>query len=99
MPTSLIVALCIAALIMIWAVRCIWIARRAGLAARMTSAVALAPVALFCLYGFAAAMEPGDYHVVWRVGYGTLFLTCLGAIVWLLLAGWMPERSAQDQTG
>ena len=41
-------------------------------------------------------MEPGDYHIVWRVGYAVVFLACLFAIGWLVLAKRVNEKVNQD---
>lgn len=86
MPTPLIVALIIGFALIVWAGRCIILARRLHPAVRIVAALTFAPVALFCLYGFAAAMEPGDYHLVWRVGYAVVFFACLFAMGRLVLA-------------
>ncbi len=96
MPTPLIVALIIGCSIVILAGRCIVGARRAGAAKRIFAAVTFAPIALFCLWGFAAAMEPGDFHIVWRVLYAVVFLACLSAIVWLMLAKPTVGEPSQD---
>ncbi len=42
-------------------------------------------VAMFCLYGFIAAGEPGPNHAAFRVGYASVGLLCL-AVVLILVA-------------
>lgn len=95
MPTPLIVAVIVGLVIMIWAGRCIIVARRLHPATRIVAALIFAPIALFCLWGFAAAMEPGDYHIAWRVGYVVVFVACLFATGWLVLA--KPKSEQFDQ--
>jgi Na+/melibiose symporter-like transporter len=34
-------------------------------------------VAIFCLYGFIAAGEPGPNHAAFRVGYAVVGVLCL----------------------
>lgn len=98
MPTPLIVALIIGIGIIAFAACCVIGARHSDLPKRILAAVTFVPIALFCLWGFAAAMEPGDYHIVWRIGYGVVFLTCLFTIGWLVF-GKRPQQDAEhDRT-
>lgn len=78
------------------AVRCVIVAQRLQPAVRTVAALVFAPVALFCMYGFAASMEPGDYHIVWRVAYAIIFLACLSAIGRLVLARQPKKKPNQD---
>lgn len=41
-------------------------------------------VAMFCLYGFIAAGEPGPNHAAFRVGYACVGLLCLAAVLILV---------------
>ena len=86
MPTPFMFLLLIGFAIVIAASVCVVMARRLHTAIRIVAALAFAPVALFCMFGFAASMEPGDNHVVWRVVYLVVFLACLLAIGRLVLA-------------
>ena len=97
MPTPLIVALIIGFAIIAFAIRCVIGTRQSNPAKRILAAVIFVPIALFCLWGFAAAMEPGDYHIVWRVGYGVVFLMCLFTIGCLVFAKRSKEDGTQDQ--
>ncbi len=92
MPTPLIIMSIIGLAIIAWAVSCIIAVPRTHLAMRIVAALSFVPISLFCLWGFAAAMEPGDYHIVWRVGYGVVFLACLIAIGRVLLAKQVSEH-------
>lgn len=44
-------------------------------------------VAMFCLYGFIAAGEPGPNHAAFRVGYAAVGVLCLGVVLVLGLVG------------
>lgn len=79
LATALIAAL-VGTAISVAAIAAACRAPRINWAARVTAIVTFTPVALFCVWGFAAAMEPGDYHAFWRVVYGAVFLSCLPAI-------------------
>jgi len=61
-------------------------APRLWVAIRYLAALVFALLALFCVWGFAASFEPGDYHDVWRVVYGVAFLACLVSLVRLVFA-------------
>jgi hypothetical protein len=80
MPTELLIAVIIASAILLAAGTSIVMVARLGLAIRIVAALAFVPLALISAWGFAAAMEPGDFHVVWRVLYAAVFVACLGAI-------------------
>ena len=86
MPNLLFIPLIFGFTILVAASVCVVMARRLNTAIRIVAALAFAPVALFCMFGFAASMEPGDNHVVWRVVYLVVFLACLLAIGRLVLA-------------
>ena len=86
MPYSLLVALVIGAVVIAVAVRCVLSARQAGPAQRILTAVIAVSVGLFCLFGFLAAREPGDYRIVWQIVYGLAFLVCMAATVFVFLA-------------
>ncbi len=98
MPTSLIVALIVGMAIVTSAVISMIATRRSNATTRRFVAVFFAPIALFCLYGFVAAGEPGDYHIVWRVGYGFVFISCLFTIGWLLFAKYSLANEKPEQT-
>jgi len=80
MPTSLIVPLTIAVILLIATIACVMMAPRLPKAVRIAVALVLVLLGLFCALGFVAAGEPGDYHAVWRVGYAVLFVSCVVAI-------------------
>ena len=86
MPSQLLIPLLIGPLIAVSAAIAVAAAPRLPVVARILAGLVLAPIALFCVFGFVAAMEPGDYHVVWQVGYIALFLLCTLAITRLALA-------------
>lgn len=86
MPKELLIALPIALFVIVAAIRAVVIAPRLGMASRIVAALVFAPVALFCVYGFVASMEPGDHHVIWRVAYVAVILACLSAIGRLVFA-------------
>ena len=96
MPTTLIVPLLVAIILVIAASACVVMAPRFPTAMRIVAALLFVPLGLFSVFGFAAAMEPGDYHVVWCVGYSVLFLACLLAIGRLAFAKGATRSS--DQT-
>ena len=49
---------------------------------RILAILALASLALFCVYGFLAATEPGEGHRAWRIGYALVgALAALAALV------------------
>jgi hypothetical protein len=99
MPTTLIVTLIVGILLAIAASVCVVMAPRLPMAIRIVAGFLFVLLGLFCVFGFAAAMEPGDYHVVWRVGYAVLFLACLLAIGRLALAKnttWSSNQATQD---
>jgi hypothetical protein len=86
MPKALIVASLVGTLIVISAVAAVIKAPRLGKVVRFVAALPFAPIGIICLYGFAAAMEPGDFHVIWRILYAAVFFACLGAIGRLLFS-------------
>ena len=86
MPTPLIFALFIGLAVATTAIRALMAAPRLSVAARIAAALTFAVLAMFCALGFAAAMEPGDYHIIWRLIYGAVFLVCGSAAVRLALA-------------
>ena len=51
--------------------------------ARVSAALALLAIALFCAFGFLAAFEPGNGWF-WKLGYGALGCLCVTAAVGLL---------------
>ena len=80
MPIELFVASLVGLVILVTAIVAVISAPRLGIAARFLAALIFAPLALFCMWGFAAAMEPGDFHILWRVLYVTIFVASLAAI-------------------
>jgi hypothetical protein len=58
------------------------------IALRVLAAVCLLPVVLFCGFGFLATFEPLDpsIQMTWRVIYGLIAASCLGAIARLSFA-------------
>jgi hypothetical protein len=80
MPTTWILPLLIGVVLMIAAVACTVMAPRLATVIRLAAAIVFLPLALFCVYGFVAAAEPGNYHIVWRIGYPVLFVACLAAV-------------------
>jgi len=95
MPIELLIALCIGLVVLIAAILAVVAAPRLGITFRIVAALIFAPWALFCVYGFAASMEPGDFHVVWRVAYAAVFFACVSAIGRLALA--KPQNLKIDQ--
>lgn len=95
MPTASILPLLMGVVLIIAAVACAVLAPRLPTVMRIAAAIIFLPLALFCVYGFAAAMEPGDDHIVWRIGYPVLFAACLTAIGRLVLTKGAPHRSSQ----
>ncbi len=93
MPTPLIIALFIGLAIALIAIRALIAAPRLSVPVRIAAALTFTVLALFCAFGFAAAMEPGDDHIIWRLVYGTVFLVCGSAIVRLALARRSPEAT------
>ena len=86
MSTPLLVVSLIGLLIIAAAVRCWILAPHLSLIRRLVSAIPFVVLGLFSVYGFAAAMEPGDGHMYWRVLYASVFLACVLAIARLVLA-------------
>lgn len=85
MPKSLIVPLAIAVILLVATIACVIIAPRLPKAIRVVASLVLVLLGLFGAYGVVASGEPGDYHVVWQVGYAVLFLACLAAMVRLVV--------------
>jgi len=96
MPTTLIITLLVGILLFFAASACVVMAPRFPMVIRIVAGLLFILLGLFCVFGFAAAMEPGDYHVAWRVGYAVLFLACLLAIGRLALANNTTRSSDQD---
>ncbi len=86
MPTELIVPFIIGLFIALSACACAVKAPRLPMPIRIVSAALFVLLGIFCVFGFAAAREPGDYHVVWQIGYAIIFLACLPAVGRLVLA-------------
>lgn len=91
MSTGSIVMLVVGLAVIAWAWRCIASARSLHPGTRVVAACTFIPIALACMWGFAAAMEPGDYHVVWRVGYAVVFVISVFTAGWLVLIKRAPE--------
>jgi len=91
-PTALLIALPLGVGFLAFAGVCVFAAPRMPAALRIIGALAFVPVALFSLFGFAASFEPGEFHVVWRVGYALAFLGSLASIGRLLLARWTDNK-------
>ena len=86
MPNELFIVLPVGLAILVAAFCAALTAPRLGVAVRALAALVFAPLALFCVYGFAASMEPGDYHFIWRMVYPALFLACSSAVMRLVFA-------------
>jgi len=54
------------------------------------------PLTLFCVFGFATSMEPGENHIVWRVGFVFFF----SPACWLLvgLPSQKPKRHVRESS-
>ena len=62
--------------------------------------IALVALSLFCGYGYRAAMEPGEGHDRWRLGYGLLGTAALLGAAALSLRKTTPdEQGAEDERG
>lgn len=85
MTTALIVPLIIGCAVVLAAVLCVVKARQFPIAIRILAGLFFALFGLFCAFGFAAALEPGDDRLIWQVGYALTFLACLFAIGRLFL--------------
>jgi hypothetical protein len=48
---------------------------------RILSGMIALAVAAFAVYGFLASFEPGP-HLIWKIGYGMLFVAAVGAGLW-----------------
>lgn len=96
MPTALLIALPVALGFIVFACACAWMAPKMHMALRVAGALMFVPVALFCLYGFAASMEPGDFHIVWRIGYVLMLLGSLAAMGRLAFARRIQKPSEQE---
>lgn len=86
MAAGWIIPLLIGLVILGAAIGCALSAPRLHLVVRILVALIFAFLGMCCLWGFAAAMEPGDGHLVWRVGYVVLLVACLVAMGRLILA-------------
>ncbi len=73
-------------------------APRLPIVLRVFVAVCLIPVTLFCCFGFLATFEPLDpaIQMTWRVIYGLIAVSCLGAIARLGLAKKRSTSSADS---
>jgi hypothetical protein len=89
MPLSAVIPLVIVLLILAGTFLAAVFAPKLPLAARVTFAVLLAPVILFCAYGFLCTFEPMDtsVQITWRIIYVAIGLSSLAAILRLALAG------------
>lgn len=65
------------------------------LLAKAFLSLVLAALALFCVFGFLATWEYTDAsaRLPWQIGYGLLFVACLGALVRILRR---PKRSPEQ---
>ena len=80
MPAALIYSLLLGTVAVLLAVVSVFRAEKLTTPVRLMVAMVLAPLACFCVFGFGAAFEPGEFHIVWRWLYGTTFITCLAAL-------------------
>ena len=94
--SPLIIALLIGAAFVAVAVRAAIGAGRLSVAVRILAALTFAVVAFVSAWGFAAAMEPGADHIIWRVLYGSVFAACLSAVVRLVVAKRKPSETASN---
>lgn len=86
MPPALIYSLLLGTVALLLAVVAVFRADKLTSPVRFMAAMVFAPLACFCVFGFGAAFEPGDYHVVWRWVYAVTFLACVAALVRLSVA-------------
>ena len=86
MPPALIYSLLLGTVALLLALVAVLRAERLTSPIRFMAAMVFAPLACFCVFGFGAAFEPGDYHVVWRWVYAVTFLACVSAMVRLGVA-------------
>ena len=96
MPRELLFGLPIGLIIVISAFAAVVAAPRLGVPIRILALLLLLPVACFCVFGFAASFEPGDFHVVWRVLYAVVFLACLAGSARLVFVKRDTSNSTQD---
>ncbi|MCH7751942.1 MAG: hypothetical protein IH898_07295 [Planctomycetes bacterium] len=96
MSIELLVVLSIGLVIVVAATAVVVMASRLGTLIRIIAALAFVPLACFCLFGFAASFEPGDYHVIWRVLYAVVFLACIAALGRLVLVKRQKSGSTQE---
>ena len=94
MPGEVLFSLPIGLIIVIAVVAAVVAAPRLDVSIRVFALLSLLPVACFCVFGFAASFEPGDFHVVWRVLYAVVFLVCLAGAVRLVFV----KRHTSDPT-
>jgi peptidoglycan/LPS O-acetylase OafA/YrhL len=87
MPPALIYSLMLGTVALLLALVAVLRAERLTSPVRFMASLVFAPLACFCVFGFGAAFEPGDYHVVWRLVYAVTFLACVAALVRLGVAG------------
>ncbi len=84
MPTGLLIGslimLAVGLVLLVGGIATIIKAPQMGAGIRLCAMLMFVPAVLFCPWGFAAAMEPGDYHILWRIGYVLVFLSSLAAI-------------------
>lgn len=86
MPTTLVIPLLIGIVLIIAAVACAVFASRLPAVIRIASAAIFLSLALFCVYGFIAALEPGEWAIFFRFAYPLLFAFCLAALGRLVFA-------------
>ena len=97
MSTPLIIALIVGLAIAATAIRALIAAPRLSIAVRVAAALTFVVLALFCAFGFAAAMGPGDDHIIWRIIYGGVFHACAFAVVRLALARRSTETTQKSE--
>lgn len=77
MSDALFVALLIGFLFFLAACAAFILAPRLGTGLRLAAVLILTAVALICLFGFVATLEPIEHRPVWRILYGTVFVVCV----------------------
>ncbi len=85
MPPALIFSLLLGSVAVLLAGVVVFRAEQLTSPVRLMAAIVFAPLACFCVFGFGAALEPGNDHVVWRWLYAITFLVCGIALVRLML--------------
>lgn len=95
MPPELLIALLIAVIVISGAIAAVAAAPRLRWPARILALLLFLPVTLFSVFGFVASFEPGDYHIIWRILYATVFISCVAGAGRIVTAR-RPSDDARD---